>query len=157
MNERIIENFRKDVIEFNEIDIMIKKLKEKMEPIKTGIKTLVEKKKVLQKDISSFMATNELTICNLPKDVDSGAIKYTYSEVPVPMTQAHIKTGLSQFYTSGAYLSKEFQMLTDEEKGQYVFKYIQDTRPKVPKETIRRVKHANMDEINQEYEILEQI
>ncbi len=157
MNERNIENFRKEVIEYNEIDIMIKKVKQKMEPLKIGLKKLTEKKKELQQCISSFMSTNDLSVCNFPKEIDNGAIKYTFSEAPVPMTKDNIKNVLTLFYTSGAHMSEEFLKVPDEEKGQYVFKYIQENRPKVPKETIRRVKHANMDEIKHEYEILEQI
>jgi hypothetical protein len=157
MNERNIETFRKEVIEFNEIDIIIKKIKEKMEPMKNGIKTLVERKKDLQKSISLFMSSNELSVCNLPKDVDNGAIKYTCAEVHVPMTQDHMKKAIMSFYDSKEHMSEQFLGLSDEEKGQYMISYIQSSRPKVPRESLRRVKYASIDVVSHEYSILEQL
>ncbi len=158
MNERNIEDFRKNVVDYNDIDIIIKKIKKKIEPLQNNIKILKIQKQKIQHNICKFMGSNNLEICNLPKEVDcDAALKYTSTENMVPMKHDHIKSGLEKFFEENQDKNEVFRNLSSNEKGSFVFNYIQDHRPRQIKETIRKVKHTKMDEVLSEYEVINNI
>lgn len=158
MNERNLEEFRKNVADYNDIDFIIKKIKKKMEPLQKNVKILKIQKQKIQQNICRFMGANDIEVCNMPKEIDcDGALKYMCSENMVPMKHEHIQQGLTKFFEEKHDRSEEFLKLQNNEKGSFVFAYIQDNRPRQIKETIRKVKHTRMDEVFDSFEVINNI
>jgi hypothetical protein len=158
MNEREIETFRKEVIEFNTIDTQLKTLKKDIEPIRLTIKLLTEKKKYIQEKICKFMVSKQIDYCNLPKDINAKiALKAYMSEVKKPITHDYIKDSLIQFFNDDLDKKTPFINYTPEQKGIYLYDYIQENRPTKINNNIRQVKSIRLEEINQEYDVLEKI
>jgi hypothetical protein len=162
-SDRVLDDFSKNVGTFAKIDLMIKRLKKKIEPIQAQIKELKQYKADVQKSLCSFMGTNDIEACNISKkskaaeaDIDMEAIKYVKKEHVLPLTQQRIQDGLHAFYTNNIDKREEFLRLRSEDKAQYIFKYIQDHRPKELRESIKPVsKHVESAEILDEFELFD--
>lgn len=153
MNERFIEDFRTHIKKYSEIENLIRRFKEEMFPLQKHIKILSEQKNEIKKKICSFMQNHKIDVCNLPKEFQSNqaAIKYTSVDYAVPMTQKHIREGLNNFFLNEP---EEFKHVIPSMKGSYVYKYIQDSRPKEHRQVLRKVKYTNADIVTDEYDII---
>ena len=155
IEERKLEKFRNDVIEFSIVDTSLKKLRKEIEPLRTNLRLMTEKKKEIQREIALFMMSNEIDICNLPKDVDeSKALKYYFTETKKAITHDYIKQCLDSFFENAVDKSPEFTSLKPIEKSDFLYNYLQEHRPKKINQNLRKVKSVNIEEINEEYRIL---
>ena len=162
MDTRIIEDFKQDVEDFATIDIMIKQLTDQIEPLKKRLKELKETKKEIQKDICSFMGQNELQVCNLSnKPGGIEAIRYTHTNARVPLTHLYIKELLIDFFVTEN--QQLFNSLKNSDKGEFLYKHIQESRSFKPREGLRKIKHLEADivkvlsyETNDEYDFVVQ-
>ena len=134
--------FKDTVLQFDEIDTLIKSTKQQIIPLSENLKILVTEKKKLQEELCTFMGSNELKICNyLPKnDYVDRAIKYTKTTTSVPMSKQIIRDQLVQFFNN--YDGEHFKTLSSADKGQELYNYIyeKEHRPVKTRESVRIVK-----------------
>jgi len=140
----INDSFKNDVVQFDIIDNKIKELKKHIEPLQKYLKKLKAEKVILQQSICRVMKFKEVGLCNLPKDPESnkipGTIKFVQTNSVVPLTSEQVKKLI------GIFFEKEYDKLTMSNKKQKCnalidFIYNKDNRPKVIKESIRKVKY----------------
>jgi len=156
MNERLLEAFNENVRNRVNLKKMITSIKEKIKPMQKTLKQLVKEEKKCNKEICEFMKSYTISICNLPKELNSGAIKYSETEKLVPMTHEYFKNSLIEFFNDYN-CNIEFDKLKPEEKGLYLFNYIKTNRPRIHSETLRSIKYTNIDKTVDEYEILNEL
>lgn len=154
LNTGDVEFFQKEVMQYNEVDSLIKTLASQIKPLQETLKNLKSEKKNLEVGLCKFMREKQVANVNLPHVIKNGnkvdysgqpakAIKYVKSEVVAPVTKDQIKESLIRFF-SGTGSSEKFQRLSIEEKGTRAYNFIYDkqNRPKKTKETLRRVKYV---------------
>lgn len=165
LTERKIENFRKDVVQYDEVEKLIKTIQLQIKPLQEAMKNLKIEKKGIEKDLARFMGSTGVEHANLPVHGNKNgvpldyrgdpckAIKYSVTETVIPITKDIIKKSLVRFF-SGEGSSEKFQKLSIEEKGirTYDFIYDKKNRQKTTKETLRKVKWQQVD-IEKEMEI----
>jgi hypothetical protein len=155
---KTIESFRKDVVQYNEVEKLIKTLQNQIKPLQEAMKGLKVEKKELEKDLTKFMGSKGVGHVNLPvhgnkngvpvdyKGEPCKAIKYSVTEAVIPITKDIIKDSLIRFF-SGEGSSEKFKKLSIEEKGlrAYDFIYEKKNRQTKTKETLRKVKYQPAD------------
>jgi len=145
------DKFKNDIVQFDLIDNQIKELKKHIEPIQKYLKELKAEKLLIQQNLCKVMKLNEIGLCNLPKDPDSnkipGTIKYIQTNSVVPLTAEQVRKLIETFFEKEI---DKFALLNNKQKGQHLIDYIydKDNRPKVLKESLRKVKSINTELID---------
>ena len=111
LTEKMIESFRKDVVQYNEVEKLIKTLQSQIKPLQDAMKGLKVEKKVIEKDLVRFMGTKGVGHANLPnygnkngvpvdyKGDPCKAIKYSVTEAVIPITKEIVKESLIRFFS----------------------------------------------------------
>jgi hypothetical protein len=122
LNDDTIEDFRKEVREYDHINQLIEEINTKIKPLQQRLKELKATKKELESDICSTMGKNDLKRAELP---DKGVVlEYQVKKSIVPVNQKSIKEKLIDFYTEGPGSTISFNSYNAQQKASEVFDYI---------------------------------
>ena len=146
----IPDSFKTDIINFDILDNRIKEIKKHLEPLQKILKELKAEKMLIQKSICSVMSSHGIGLCNLPKDESNkipGTIKFMKSNTLAPLNSDQIKLLIENFFD---YEYEKLGLKNKKQKAQCLIAYIYDraNRPKVIKESLRRVKSISSELID---------
>lgn len=127
VTDKEIEFFKKDVVDYNEIDTQIKDLKKKMKPYQDKIKELTQKKKQKQEEVLNFMSSNDLDVCHVGGD---SKLELKNTEVSKPITKGDVYDRIYKYFSEDADRTKD---MDNQEKAKFLHDYIYiEGREKIP-------------------------
>lgn len=118
VTDKEIEFFKKDVVDYNEIDTQIKDLKKKMKPYQDKIKELTQKKKQKQEEVLNFMSSNDLDVCHVG---DDSKLELKNTEVSKPITKGDVYDRIYKYFSEDADRTKD---MDNQEKAKFLHDYI---------------------------------
>jgi hypothetical protein len=96
VTDQEIEFFKKDVVDYNEIDTQIKDLKKKMKPYQDKIKELTQKKKQKHEEVLNFMSSNNLDVCHVG---DDSKLELKNTAVSKPITKGDVYDRIYKYFS----------------------------------------------------------
>lgn len=132
-----VDDFRKQVIEYNKIEEEIKNLESTIKPVRQQILKLKKEKTKMKKTICVYMNTNEVEKCDLK---GKGTLVYKQRLKAAPMNKQTIRDQLCRYFCTDFGSKPEFNELTDIQKATSVFDYIYTERDNTYVEVLRHNK-----------------
>ena len=129
-----VDHFKMEVRRFDNIDTEIKKLNDSIKPLNAKLKELKDTKKDLQKNICSFMQTNEIDECKLAE----GALLFKETKNVVPLNKKTIHENILKFVTEET-VKDEYKKSSNEKKADLIFSFIYENREYNENTTLKRV------------------
>ncbi len=129
---------KKNILRFDEIDIKLKKLKDKIKPYQELIKELNTEKKELKESLCRhvILTSKEPVVCNL----QDSALKFSKSEILLGMSKDRIKTQIYKFFKSEESLDFNELRPSDKTRVLYNFIYDKNNRDRTLRFNLNRVK-----------------
>tara|TARA_B110001450_G_scaffold98240_1_gene93213 strand:+ start:21994 stop:22419 length:426 start_codon:yes stop_codon:yes gene_type:complete len=127
VTDQEIEFFKKDVGDYNDIDVQIKDIKKKMKPYQEKLKELTEKKKKKQEEVLNFMSSNKLDVCHVG---DDSKLELKNTEVSKPVTKGDVYDRIYKYFSEETVKTNHMNV---QEKAKFLHDYIYvEGREKVP-------------------------